>query len=135
MHRFLRFFSLLVFALLIEPIYAQTGSGGTIEGTVTDPLSAVVAGAQITVTNTETGVVTIARSTSAGYYVAPALIPGVYSVQVERSGFKSYVQQNISVNALQVVGLNIKLSVGETTESVTVTTAPPALETKQRTHR
>jgi hypothetical protein len=111
-------------------LYAQTGSGGTIQGTITDPEKAVIANAKVTVTNTETGVVTKAQSTSAGYYVAPALIPGLYSVQVEKNGFKSYIQENISVNALQVVGINIKLSVGDATESVTVTAAPPALETE-----
>jgi hypothetical protein len=111
-------------------LYAQTGSGGTIQGTITDPGNAVIPGAKVTVTNIETGVVTNARSTSAGYYAVPALIPGVYSVQIEKSGFKSYTQENISVSALQVVGINVKLSVGETSESVTVTAAPPALETE-----
>jgi len=111
-------------------LVAQTGSGGTVQGTITDSTNAVIGNADVSVTNIDTGVVTKVHSTSAGYYVAPALIPGVYSVQVEKSGFRSYVQQNISVNALQVVGLNIKLSVGETSESITVTAAPPALETE-----
>ena len=109
---------------------AQTGSGGIIQGTVLDATNAVVPSARVTVTNTETGVVTKAQSTSAGYYVAPSLIPGLYTVQVEKSGFKSYVQENITVNALQVVGLNVTLSIGSETESVTVTAAPPALETE-----
>jgi len=111
-------------------LVAQTGSGGTVQGTITDSTNAVIGNADVSVTNVDTGVVTKVHSTSAGYYAAPALIPGVYSVQVEKSGFKSYVQQNISVSALQAVGLNIQLSVGETTESIMVTAAPPALETE-----
>lgn len=94
-----------------------------------DQHSALIAGAQVTITNTDTGVSTRAQTTSAGYYAAPSLIPGMYTVQVEKSGFRKYVQENVSVDALQVVGLNIMLSLGEISESVTVTSTPPVLET------
>lgn len=122
--------TLACFFFSVAALQAQTGSGGTIQGTVTDPENAVVPGAKVTVTNIDTGVVTKVQSTSAGYYAAPALMPGTYTVQVERNGFKSYVQQSITVNALAVVGINVKLTLGDTTESVTVTSAPPALETE-----
>jgi len=112
------------------PAFGQTGSGGSIEGTITDQMSAVIAGADISVTNTDTGVTAHARSTSAGFYSVPSLIPGVYTVQVGKSGFKSYIQKNVQVNALDVIGLNIKLTLGEAVESVTVTTAPPTLDTE-----
>ncbi|MDR3724206.1 MAG: TonB-dependent receptor [Terracidiphilus sp.] len=118
---------------LCLPVQAQTGSGGTIQGTITDQQNAVIEHAQVVVTNVDTGVVSKAQSTSAGYFSVPSLIPGLYQVQVEKKGFKSYVQQNLQVDALQVVGLNVKLSIGETTESVTVTDAPPALETENAT--
>jgi len=127
------FVCLVVFMLSLiglPCLYAQTGSGGTIQGTITDSSNAVVGGANVSVANVDTGVVTAAHSTSAGYYVAPSLIPGVYTVEVVKKGFKNYIQQNIQVNALQVVGLNVKLSVGDTTETVTVTAAPPSLRTE-----
>jgi hypothetical protein len=76
------FVCLVVFMLSLiglPYLYAQTGSGGTIQGTITDPEKAVIANAKMTVTNVDTGVVTTVQSTSAGYYVAPALIPGLYS--------------------------------------------------------
>lgn len=111
-------------------LIAQTGSGGTVQGTVVDPSNAVIAGAKVTATNVSTGVATSATTTSAGYYVVPALIPGLYSVSVEKDGFQTFTQENIQVNALQVFGLNVKMTVGATTESVTVSTAPPPLQTE-----
>lgn len=133
MRRIWKLFSLVTLLLPSVFLCGQTGSGGTIQGTITDPSNAAIAGAAISVTNMETGVVTQVKSTSAGYYAAPSLIPGTYSVQVEKRGFKNYVQQNITVNALQTVGLNIPMSVGSATESVTVTAAPPSLETENAT--
>lgn len=122
----------VIFLLLfgLTGAIAQTGSGGTVQGTITDPSGAVIQGAKVTATNVSTGVISEARSTSAGYYAIPALIPGLYTISAEKDGFQTFTQENIQVNALQVVGLNIKLVVGSTTESVTVTTAPPPLQTE-----
>ena len=127
MKRFLHLLGILCFLTICLPVHAQTGSGGTIQGTVMDQENAVIEHAVITVTNVDTGVVSKAHSTSAGYYSVPSLIPGMYQVQVEKKGFKNYIQEQVQVNALQVVGLNVKLTVGEASESVTVTAAPPAL--------
>ena len=60
---------------------------GRILGTVTDTSGAIVRGAEVTITNTATGVVREVTATSAGDYVAPDLEPGPYSVAVEASGF------------------------------------------------
>jgi hypothetical protein len=122
--------ALIILGCFATTLIAQTGSSGTVQGTITDSFNAVIVNANVSVTNVDTGVVTKVHSTSAGYYVVPSLIPGTYTVEVEKEGFKNYVQKNIQINALQVFGLNVKLSVGDTTESVTVTSAPPAIETE-----
>lgn len=119
---------LLLFA--VTGAIAQTGSGGTVQGTISDQTNAVIAGVKVSATNVNTGVVSQTLSTSAGYYVIPALIPGLYTISAEKDGFQIFTQENIQVNALQVVGINIKMVVGSTTESVTVTTAPPPLQTE-----
>lgn len=74
-------------------------------------------------------VATIRVSSGSGLYNITPLIPGVYTITVTASGFKVLTQKNIEVNGLTVTGLNIKLSVGSPEQTVTVTEAPPLLQT------
>jgi hypothetical protein len=119
--------------LLVEPAMAQTGGQGAIQGTVTDATGAVVPNATITAKNQDSGVVTTRVSTSAGVYTINPIIPGTYSVTATAAGFQSFKQQNLVVDALKVTGLNVTLTVGNTSETVTVTEAPPALDTTNAT--
>ena len=112
---------------------AQVGGQGSINGTVTDSTGAVVAGATVTGTELSTGVKTVRTTTSSGYYVLSPVPPGIYSVTVEAKGFKTLTQDKVSVDALQVVGLNLTLSVGTASETMTVTSAPPQLDTASAT--
>lgn len=112
---------------------AQTGGTGAIAGTVVDVTGAVVPGATITVTNTATGVVTTRVATSAGVYNVGQLIPGTYTVAVSFTGFSTFRQENLTLDALDTVGLNITLKNGSTGETITVTDAPPVLETTNAT--
>ena len=74
----------LCLALLVAAgsAQAQVGGTGSIEGTVTDPLGAVVAEATVTATNVATGVVTVRKTTEAGFFVLPLLAAGEYTVTV-----------------------------------------------------
>ncbi len=119
--------------LLVEPAMAQTGGQGAIQGTVTDATGAVVPNATITAKNQDSGVVTTRVSTSAGVYNINPIIPGTYSVSVTAQGFQSFKQQNLVVDALKVTGLNVTLTIGNASETVTVTEAPPALDTTNAT--
>src|SRR5690349_12111250 len=66
---------------------AQTGTGGTMLGTVTDPSGAVVPNVGITITNTDTGQSRQVTTNDAGQYVVPDLQIGHYNVRAEASGF------------------------------------------------
>ncbi len=112
---------------------AQTAGEGAIEGTVTDSTGAVVSNAMVVATNNNTGVSTRQTTTSEGVYDLRPIIPGTYTVTISATGFKTYIQKNVVVNALQVVGLNARLEVGQAAQSVTVTAAPPELETTNAT--
>ena len=76
---------LAVFALSF-PLWAQ--NTGAISGTVTDSSGAVVDGAQVTVTNQGNNSARSAATNSSGFYSVTNLVPGVYSVTVEKAGFK-----------------------------------------------
>jgi hypothetical protein len=108
---------------------AQTLAG--INGTVTDSTGAVVPEARVIVTNHETGVSKTVETTSAGSYHITDLIPGVYTVKVERQGFKAVVQNNVLVQAAQQSTANATLQTGMTSDTVEVTAPEIALETEQ----
>jgi hypothetical protein len=105
---------------------------GSISGTVVDPQGAVVAGAQVTAKNVETGVATTTTSDSSGLYRLNLLSVGTYNVEISSKGFKTTIQKGWVVSAGADSGMgNVKLSVGETATTVEVTAAAPLIETTQ----
>jgi hypothetical protein len=112
---------------------AQVGGTGTIQGTVTDPTGAAVAGASVAATNVATGVETIRKTTDTGFFALSPLQPGEYTVTVKADGFQTLSQQHVVVVALSTVGLNPKLELGVTTQSIVVQDAPPQLHTDDAT--
>jgi hypothetical protein len=100
--------------------YGQaTATGGSIQGTVTDPGGAVVPDAKVTIKNADTGTVRELTSNGSGFYASGPLIPGNYTVTVSAQGFretqvKTIVQINVETSG------NIKLTVGNNAETVQV---------------
>ncbi len=122
-------------ALLLTylPAKAQLSGKGQINGTVTDTSGAAIPGAQVVVTSKQTSVSSKTTTTSAGDFSLPALDPGDYTVTVAAAGFERLIQKNVHVNALETQTFNPKLTVGATSEEVTVSAAPPQLETTNAT--
>jgi hypothetical protein len=114
---------------MVNPINAQLAGNGAIAGTVTDSSGAVVPNAAITVVAADTNLTVVRATTSAGDYTVTPLPPGTYSISVAAPGFERYLQPSVTVNALETVSLNIKLTVGAASETVTVNTEPPNLTT------
>jgi hypothetical protein len=106
------------------------GGNGTITGTITDPAGAVVAGATVDATNSETGVVYSAVSTNAGVYTVPNLPVGTYAVTVKVQGFKTFTHTNLGVAATQILREDIGLEVGTSAEAITVTAEASLLKTE-----
>src|SRR5215469_4508489 len=117
------------FAVLVISLFSQAGTG-TITGTVVDPAGAVVAGASIEITDTETGVVHPTITTSTGAYTVNNLPIGTYSVSVTVAGFKKFSRVGLSLAATQVLAIPIALDVGASTESVTVQADASLLKTE-----
>lgn len=122
---------LLLLAVLSRgaPLFAQTGGEAGIQGTVTDQTGAAIPHVLVTATNNATGVSTARETSSAGLYTISPIVPGTYTVTASAPGFQGFKQENFSIDALKLTGLNIALSVGSENQQVTVTDVPPALET------
>jgi hypothetical protein len=94
---------------------------GNISGTVVDPAGAAVSGATVTLTNTDrTYVERIVTTNKAGYYAAPALPLGTYSVTVAMKGFKTTTETGLALNASDELKVDKKLVIGAPTETVSI---------------
>ena len=111
------------------PAFAQTDRG-TITGAVADASSAVIPGAQVTATNTQTTAKYETVSTETGNYTITQLPAGVYEVTVELPGFKKYIRQGVTVLAATTVRVDVALEVGAASEEVTVSADAPLLRTE-----
>ncbi|MGA8939086.1 MAG: TonB-dependent receptor [Acidobacteriaceae bacterium] len=132
----LRCITTVIFALGLmsaPALLAQTAGEGGIQGTVTDSTGAAVPKATVVATNVATGIKTTQVSTSAGLYNIAPLLPGTYTVTAMANGFQKFKQENLDVQSLHLTGLNIALKVGSANTEVTVSSAPPALETTNAT--
>src|SRR5277367_1159792 len=112
----------ICFALLLSvaPVHAQVGGTGAIQGTVTDPTGALVAGATVTAVNSATAVQSERKTAATGVFLIPLLPPGDYTVSFKAAGFQTRTQTHVVVDALDTVGLNTQLQLGEANQSVTV---------------
>jgi hypothetical protein len=114
----------------VRPASGQTqATTGGIEGTVTDPSGAVVAGAQVTVTNMGTGYAREVTTDSKGYFSAVLLPLGTYSVAVQKSGFAKMLVQNVSVTMGASTRTDMQLKLAAAGVQITVTAAAPLIET------
>jgi hypothetical protein len=123
---------LLGVLLLSLPAFSQ-GSTGRILGTVTDTSGGVVAGATVTVLDTERGTSRTLTTDDAGAYNAPNLTPGTYTVRAEAKGFKKLERQNVVVEVGHEVRVDVTVQPGEQNQTVTVTESVPLVETTNAT--
>ncbi len=98
-------------------------------GTVTDPSGATIAHAHVTATNTATNLTQSVDADDSGTYQLPALPPGPYTITTNAPGFEQGVQTGIVLTVGQNATLPIKLTVGATTESTTVTAGAELINT------
>ncbi len=123
----------LVIGLAIAPAFAQTSSGGSITGIVIDPTEARVAGAQLTLTNVDTGVTQNAIANTGGEYTFSYLPSGSYRMEVAAPGFQSQVRPQIVVELGRIARVDVTLTVGEVSTTVTVDSSAPMLDTESAT--
>ena len=122
---------LIVLTFLLMPVTmrAQTIVTGALTGTVNDPSGAVIAGATVTLKNTETGATQTATTGPNGQFHFTLLKPGSYVLQASQTGFKT-TKQNVLVNVGQTTTTAIKMQLGTGATTVEVTGAAPVLQTQ-----
>lgn len=124
-------------SLLLLPVFISSPAFGqafgTINGTVTDQSGAVIPGAKVTITESDTGFSRDAVSDSSGYYVVPNLRPTKYNLSVLASGFGKFAEQNIPLLANQSATVDVRLHVGSVAQAVEVSEAAPLVNTTTQT--
>jgi hypothetical protein len=114
--------------LMCIPLLAQTDRG-RILGNVHDPTGAVLVGAKVTITDVQRGIPRSLVTDNAGAFQAPDLLPGTYKIRVESSGFRTEERQNILIEVGKDVRLDFGLQPGQASETVTVSSEIPLVNT------
>src|SRR5262249_766120 len=112
----------LCVALLNLPTHAFAQSSfATVTGTIADSTGALIPGVTVTATNNATGIASTTLSNESGTYNLPGLLPGIYKVKAELSGFQIETYTNVQLGNNAQVRLNFTLKVASVTQSVEVT--------------
>jgi hypothetical protein len=114
-----------------SPSFAQTF--GQITGVVTDASGAILVGAAVTVTSTQTGFTRTVQTNTTGSYVFPTLLPGIYNVRVEVQGFQTKVNNGVELQVQQTARLDFSLELGSVEVAVEVTGSAPMINTSDAT--
>lgn len=117
--------------LASRPARAQVAFGSMV-GNVTDPSGAGIAGASVKITLTQTNDSRTMETNETGGYTISTVIPGTYRVEISRTGFRTFVAEDILVNLNNVVRVDAQLQVGAQAETIEVTaTTAAALQTER----
>ncbi|MBA3269243.1 MAG: TonB-dependent receptor [Acidobacteria bacterium] len=121
--------ALLVTLAMAAPASAQSQAiNGTIEGTVVDDQGAVLPGVTVTVLNLDTGASRVVVTNESGLFRAPLLSLGTYKVSAELQGFRGFEQTGVMISAGRTAVVNVKLTVGAVSETITVTADSPLVD-------
>ena len=119
--------ALAVVVLLCVQGHSQV-VGATLTGVVDDQSGLTIPNAQISITNTATGITTNLTTNSAGFYSASNLIPGPYQITMRADGFRTEIRNGITLTVGEQQVINGALTVGETSQSVQVSGEAPTVE-------
>jgi hypothetical protein len=108
---------------------AQTNNA-SLRGTVRDPSQGAIAGARVTLTNTATSQPLTATTNDEGIYDLPFVPPAPYTLEIRKDGFQTYLQRGLVLASGEVKRQDVTLTIGSTSESITVQADVSALQTE-----
>ncbi len=126
-HRHFIHFWFISFLLLAAGTTAF-GQTAQLSGRISDQSGAVVPGAQVTLTNLNTGLIRESVSNGEGHFTIPLLPPGEYRIAVKKDGFKPVIQSGVTLEVAQAQRLDYTLETGALTETINVTEEATRLE-------
>lgn len=118
---------------LLSSIAVAQNATGTLDGRVTDPSNAAVPTATVTIENQATNVHWSMSTSNEGRFYQRFLLPGLYRVTVEKSGFQKYVQSDILLDVEQTITLSVPLKLGDVSSTVQVEASAAQLATESAT--
>ena len=121
--------SLLSLLFIVSPAYLPAQTTSVIEGTVQDPQGLAIAGAEIAVSGPALAVNIKITSGAAGSYRLPGLPAGTYHLRASHPGFAAKIYEGLLVTVNRIVIIDLVLDIGRMQEEITVSAAPPLLET------
>lgn len=123
--------ALLLFSSgFLDSVSAQTSTVGNISGTVRDPNGAAVPKIEVTILEQKTGISRSVTTDDDGFYSAPSLAVGRYTVSTSPQGFKKTVNSSVELHVSENLTVNLTLEVGSMNETVTVTADTAQVETR-----
>jgi hypothetical protein len=118
----------LVLLLAVGAVFCFAQDRGTILGRVSDPSSAVVVGATVTLANQSTGLKITTTTNETGNYTMTGLPYGHYELSCEAKGFRKYIRKGVELSVAQTLSLDLTLQLGQVDQAVEVTDVAPLVE-------
>ena len=122
------YLTIMTLLLVAECVYGQATSGSVI-GSVADPAGAAIPAAKVTITSQERGTIYSIVTNESGNYIQTQLNSGTYTIEFEAPGFQRLVQKDVRVSVDRAARVDAELKVGQVTQEIDVTGAPPTLVT------
>src|SRR5246500_4285028 len=124
---------LLLFLSSFFPVLLAQSTNASITGRVTDPSKALIVGAKVAAVSSGTSFRYEAVTNGSGGYYLTNLPPGSYRLEIEKAGFKKLIKPDLSLHVQDAIELNFELTLGSTSETITVGASAPLVNTESGT--
>jgi len=118
---------LLLFLSSFSPVLRAQSTNASITGRVTDPSKALIVGAKVAAISAGTNFRYETATNGSGEYYLTNLPPGDYRIEIEKTGFKKLIKPDVTLHVQDSIELNFELTLGSTSESITVEAGTPLL--------
>lgn len=127
-----RFLAFLILASVASVLRAQS-TNGSLSGRVSDPSKARIVDAKVAAINLDTNARFETATNAAGEYSLVGLPPGSYRLEFEKTGFKKVIRQNVVLHVQSLLGIDVEMTVGMASESITVEGGAPLVDSETAT--
>ena len=132
-HRKTLAFTGALVVVLCSPILRAQSTNASITGRVTDPSKALIVGAKVAAVSSDTSFRYEAVTNDSGEYYLTNLPPGSYRIEIEKAGFKKLIKPDVTLHVQDAIELNFELTLGSTSETITVEAGAPLVNTESAT--